>query len=63
MTQKELLYLEDACCHEENISKILEETAKNLQDNKLVEFIDNEISIHKNILDSLKSLLEDKVNG
>ena len=32
MTQKELLYVEDAVGHETNIIKILQETIKNLQD-------------------------------
>lgn len=62
MTQKELLYYEDAIGHECSIIKVLEETNKNLQDEKLVEFIENELTIHNGIKDDLLSVLEGKVN-
>ena len=62
MTQKELSYFEDAIGHECNIIKILEETNKNLQNEKLIEFVNNELNIHTNIKEKLMNVLEGKVN-
>ena len=62
MTQKELSYVEDATNHECSLVKILEETKKNLQDDNLVNFIDNEISIHTSIKEKLMNMLEGKAN-
>ena len=62
MTQKELLYLEDAIGHEKNIIKICEDIVKNLDDQNLVTFIENEISIHTNTKDNLINTLEVKSN-
>ena len=62
MTQKELLYLEDAIGHEQNIIKICEETIKNLQDQNLITFMETELNNHKNLKDSLINLLEVKSN-
>lgn len=63
MTQKELLYVEDAIMHENNIIKICEDMINNLDNEELSDFIDNEIGIHTGIKENLISLLEDKVNG
>ena len=41
MTQKELLYFEDAVGHECSIISILEDTKNKLEDSSLVDFIDN----------------------
>jgi len=63
LTQKELLYIEDAIGHEQNIEKICENTLKNLTDEKLISFMQNEIEKHKLILEKLLKMLEVKANG
>ena len=63
MTQKELLYLEDAIGHEDNIIKICSESLKNMQDNQLISFIENEINLHQTRKQKLISTLEEKNNG
>ncbi len=60
MTQKELLYLEDAIGHEQNIIKIVEETINNLSDKSLVSFLKSELKKHKSTKDKLIKLLEEK---
>lgn len=62
MTQKELSYIEDAIGHENNIIKICEETIKLLQDEKLKEFIQNEISEHTTLKEKLMYTLGAKAN-
>lgn len=62
MTQKELNYIEDAIGHEVSIIKILEESIKNLEDEELINFMDDEIDIHNNIKDNLMNKLEE-ING
>lgn len=62
MTQKELAYLEDACSHEQIIVSIIEESLNNLEDEKLVEFMKNELDKHNNIKQNLLNLLEEKAN-
>ena len=62
MTQKELLYYEDAIGHEENVIKILNTNCQNIEDSELSEFLEEEISIHTSIKESLLILLEEKVN-
>ena len=49
MTQKELLYMEDAVGHESNIIQILEESINNLEDENLINFMKSELNIHKKI--------------
>ena len=63
MTQKELLYYEDAISHEQNIIKILNDTQSRLENDDLVSFIENELSIHKVSLEKLLNMLKEKVNG
>ena len=46
MTQKELLYFEDAVGHEGNIIKIIEAGLQNLEDENLREFMNNELNKH-----------------
>lgn len=60
MTQKELLYLEDAVGHESSILEILNESLRGLDDDKLVTFIEEEIDKHESIKEGLKELMEDK---
>ena len=62
MTQKELLYFEDAVNHECSIISILEDTKNKLEDSNLVDFIDNEITIHENMKEELMNVLEEKTN-
>ena len=63
MTQKELLYFEDAIGHEDSIVKICQDMINNFQDENLISFINSEIEIHKSLREKLNSLLEEKVNG
>lgn len=62
MTQKELSYVEDAIGHEQNIISIFENLMNNLEDEKLVSFLTNEINNHKKIEKKLTNLLEVKAN-
>ena len=62
MTQKELLYVEDAYGHEKNIISILEDTINNLKDENLISFIEKEIKKHKTMQEKLMNLLEGKEN-
>ena len=62
MTQKELLYFEDATKHECNIISILEESINNLEDEKLVDFLDNELEKHNSLKEKLIKLMEDNAN-
>lgn len=62
MTQKELLYMEDAVSHEEVIIKILEESIENLDDEALVDFMEEELNIHKDMKEELMNKLEEKSN-
>ena len=63
MTQKELLYLEDAIGHEQNIIKICNESLKNIEDERLISFMKKEIEKHTSLQESLINKLEEIVNG
>ena len=60
MTQKELLYIEDAIGHEDVIIKMCEEAVNTLDDEELISFMDSELGKHMNMKESLISFLEDK---
>ena len=62
MTQKELLYLEDAIKHEEEIINILNIMVDNLDDEDNVNFSEKEIKKHESILKKLNNLMEEKAN-
>ncbi len=62
MTQKELLYFEDAVGHEGNIIKIIEAGLQNLEDENLVNFMNNELTKHNEAKQRLMNLLEAKQN-
>ena len=62
MTQKELLYLEDAISHEHILINICNETINNLEDEELISFIEDEINIHETNKNNLMKLLEDIAN-
>lgn len=63
MTQKELLYFEDAVGHEGNIIKIIEDGLQNLEDENLRAFMNNELTKHNEAKQRLMNLLEAKQNG
>lgn len=63
MTQKELSYVEDAIGHEKNIISICSETVKMLTDDKLISFMNEEITKHTENKEKLMNILEGKANG
>ena len=58
MTQKELLYLEDAISHEENVLSFLNDTISNIDDEKITTFIDEEIKFHESLCSKLMKKLK-----
>ena len=62
MTQKELAYIEDAIGHESNIITIVQETIKNIQDERLTSFLETELSEHVKMKEQLLTKLEEKSN-
>lgn len=62
MTQKELLYFDDAISHEQNICAYIEFAISNLTDNKLIEFMKKELKNHEMIESKLLGVLEDSKN-
>ena len=62
MTQKELLYMEDAIGHEKSIKKILEESIKMVEDDNLVSFLESELKEHTKTEKSLMKVLEGCAN-
>ena len=63
MTQKELLYVEDAIGHEKSIIKICENMEKMLSDERLTTFISKEKEKHQDLKNILMDLLKEKANG
>ena len=57
MTQKELLYVEDAVGHEQNLIKIINETINLLQNVDLKNFLSGQLKIHQDIKTELMNLL------
>ena len=62
MTEKELLYLEDAVSHESIIISICEDMEEKIEDEDLKSFITSEIEKHTSIKDELMNFMEEKVN-
>lgn len=58
MTQKELLYIEDAINHEKNVIAYLNYLVNTLEDESLISFVENEIKQHKNMEKKLTKELE-----
>ncbi len=58
MTQKELLYVEDAICHEQIIIKVLADALEQLEDEKLKVYTENQKKTHEKMEKKLKKLLE-----
>jgi hypothetical protein len=46
MTEKELLYVEDAIGHESNIISIIAETINNLENEELKDFMEEKLNQH-----------------
>lgn len=62
MTQKELLYFEDAVKHEDNVIKIIDLSLNSLSNEELINFMNGEKEIHNNLKNNLMNMLEVKVN-
>ena len=62
MTQKELLYFEDAIGHEKNIIKICEESIKMLENEDLINFMKEEVERHNNLKEKLMNKLEEEAH-
>ena len=60
MTQKELSYFEDAIGHESSIISIISESIKNVEDQSLISFLENELSEHTQLKERLMNKLEEK---
>ena len=61
MTQKELLYVEDAIGHEQNVGQIVAEAIHMLEDKNLQTFLKSEVKKHQAIETKLMNLLESEV--
>ena len=57
MTQKELLYFEDAIGHETNLIKICEQSINYLENEELINFMKEEVKRHENLLEKLMDKL------
>ena len=62
MTQKELLYVEDAINHEINVNAYLNDASSCTSDEKLASFLNDEVIKHENICEELFKLLESESN-
>lgn len=62
MSQKELLYYEDALGHEKIIISLLDESIKNMTDSDLISFMKKEKKTHNSICKSLEEVLKEKAN-
>ena len=62
MTQKELLYVEDAIGHEKTIVSVLNDTIEKLENEDLVSYMNDEVATHQEIMDDLTKLLEGNCN-
>ena len=60
MTQKELLYVEDAIGHEKNIIKIINESINYLENRILIDFMNKELKEHQKMQKDLLNILEVK---
>ena len=58
MTQKQLLYLEDAIGHEKNIICILNESISQASSKRIVNFLNSELSNHEKLYNSLLKHME-----
>ena len=59
LTEKELLYIEDAVNHEINVIAYLSDSLNKLKDAILIEFFEREIVHHNKIKNNLVKILRD----
>ena len=59
MTEKELLYIEDAVNHESNIIQIVTDIINNLEDEHLKEYMEEKLNEHMAFKVELINALED----
>jgi len=62
MTQKELLYMEDAIGHETNLINIISSTIDLLEDKNLISFMKKQLKKHQNLKQNLMQVMEDITN-
>lgn len=62
MTQKELLYMEDAIAHETNLIKIYTYSIELIQNKNLKSFMKNQLKKHEALKQKLMKVLEESVN-
>lgn len=62
MTQKELLYMEDATEHEKNLIDIYQYTIESLEDKTLITFMKAQLKKHESLKKKLMEVLEDCTN-
>lgn len=62
MTQKELLYAEDAINHEQNIIAYIKDAVSCVEDENISTFLEDEIKYHEGICKKLVNLLEGESN-
>lgn len=62
MTQKELLYMEDATMHETNLIEIATLSVDNLEDKDLKTFMKGQLKKHEKLKQKLMTVLEDIAN-
>lgn len=62
MTQKELLYMEDAVMHESNLIDIAQFTIDTLEDEDLVKFMKKQLKKHEDLKSKLINVLEESSN-
>ena len=63
MTQKELLYYEDAIEHEGIIVKLIDKAILSLTDEKLINFMEEEKNKHTELKNDLMNVLKEEANG
>ena len=62
MTQKELLYVEDAIGHETSVIAYLTDAINNLEDEELISYLEDVVKKHENTKKKLIKKLEDNTN-
>ena len=62
MTQKELLYVEDAICHESSIISILTDSINKAENDEIRDFLEEKLNEHIAFKVELINMLEDKTN-
>lgn len=62
MTQKELLYVEDAISHEENVIAYLSDSVGRIKDESIIEFFEKELVHHNKVKKDLLNYLKECSN-